>query len=195
MKLIGTLFIIILSASLSYAGINTLSPFSSTTWTANSAVQITISDDGKAPLMNTLHNITCDLYAGNSQNQVFVANIAKAVDCATTQSIPYTVSPTVGPEASCYFIRYTDGSNSSNIFYSGLFTIKGTAATQAPASSPASNPNPSPNSPSKSNSSPTASGTLKAPTAASSSSGDFNHPISNFAGLSLAIIAIAFTLL
>ncbi|CAG8810691.1 14066_t:CDS:2, partial [Racocetra persica] len=233
MKLIGTLFIIILSASLSYAGIYTTNPFSTTVWNGGDAVTITFNEDNKPPLINTLHNVTCDLFAGTSQ--VFVANIAKGVDCATTQSVPYTVPKTVGPEATCYFIKYTDSSNSSNVFYSALFTIKGisgsnfdpasvcnansTTANSAPASatptssSPATNavgnavatqpptvpPASKPTSPansapaSKANSSPTASGTLKAPTPASASSGDFNHPISNFAGLSLAIIAVALT--
>ncbi|CAG8789850.1 3875_t:CDS:2, partial [Racocetra fulgida] len=137
-------------------------------------------------------------------SQVFVANIAKNVDCATNQSIPYSVPKTVGitgsnfdPATVCNANSTTANAAPANATPASSATnVAGNAvATQPPTVPPASKPSSPANSApaSKANSSPTASGTLKAPTPASASSGDFNHPISNFAGLSLAIIAVALT--
>ncbi|CAG8737385.1 21097_t:CDS:2, partial [Gigaspora rosea] len=228
--------------SLVQAGVNTLYPYSSTPLTGGKNETIQIGDDGQPPPLNTLTAISCDLYIGNSQSQTLVKNIASGLDGAKTTQIPFFVDPTMGPSASCYFIKYTSG---SNIFYSGTFAINGlsgsipgfnpsvcnanttsnsttaspsaapsavVAATtpsapastapasaapaspsQASASKPSSPPSNASSAP-KSNSSPTSTGSIKTPTP-SSSSGDFNHPISNFAGLSLVIVAVAFTLL
>lgn len=225
------------------AGVKTLFPYASTPWTGGQNETIQIDDDGQQPPLNTLQGINCDLYVGNSQTQTLVKNIATGLS-GTTTKIPFFVDPNLGPEASCYFIKYTSG---SNIYYSGSFPIKGISGTipgfdpsvcsantttNSTTASPASTPSPAavvaattpsapassapasaaPASPSqasaskpssppsnaspapKSNSSPTSTGSIKTPTP-SSSSGDFNHPISNFAGLSLVIVAVAFTLL
>ncbi|CAG8515369.1 27343_t:CDS:2 [Dentiscutata erythropus] len=183
MKLIGTLFSTVFLVALVQAGINTLSPYSSTPWTGGQPQNIQIADDGQQPSLSSLHNITCDLYVGNSQAQFFAQNCATGVDGATTSTIACNVPATVGPVCSCYFIKYTSGNYTA---YSGSFTINGVSGTIQgfdPSMCTA-----------KPNASPAATGSVKTPTP-SSSSGDFNHPISNFAGLSLAIVAVAFTLL
>ncbi|CAG8470132.1 15228_t:CDS:2 [Gigaspora margarita] len=203
MKLIGILFTTIFLVSLVQAGIKTLFPYASTPWTGGQNETIQIDDDGQQPPLNTLQGINCDLYVGNSQTQTLVKNIATglsgisgtipgfdpSVCSANTTTNSTTASPASTPSPAAVVAATTPSAPASSAPASAAPASPSQASASKP-SSPPSNASPAP----KSNSSPTSTGSIKTPTP-SSSSGDFNHPISNFAGLSLVIVAVAFTLL
>ncbi|CAG8562360.1 16758_t:CDS:2 [Funneliformis caledonium] len=106
------------------AGITTNSPFQSVTWNGGEQENVVWADDGKAPALSKIGQVTIDLMAGGEENQVLVDNIGKAP--ATAKTISYKVPVTVGPPGDFYFIKYTSG---SYISYSGTFSIEGVKGT------------------------------------------------------------------
>jgi hypothetical protein len=107
------------------AGIYTNSPYEGIVWKAGTPCTINWADDNKAPLLAELDSLTIELYAGTEKYQHFVDTIATGVK-GTALTVPYTVSSTLGPEGSFYFIKYTQG---KYIFYSARFTITGITGT------------------------------------------------------------------
>jgi len=83
------------------------SPVATTTWTGGSTAVISWEDDGNAPLLATIGACSVGIYAGNSQQQTLLQEIVDSVNVATTASIQFTVDPTIGPDSSAYFVRFT----------------------------------------------------------------------------------------
>src|SRR5579871_6236507 len=83
------------------ANISTNTPFNGVTWNGGNVEKVAWSDDGKAPPLEQIGLTTVDLFAGNSNTQVLVANIGKVP--ATAKTISFNVPKNIGPPGDFYF--------------------------------------------------------------------------------------------
>jgi len=119
-----------------HANVFITEPTSSTSWPAGQVATITWQDDGITPNLTAFGPCTIGLYAGNQIQQTLLQTIATNVNVANAASQTWTPDPTVGPNFSNYFIRFTSNSlpnaNQSNAFaeaFSAKFTLTGMTGT------------------------------------------------------------------
>jgi len=119
-----------------HANVFVTEPTASTSWAAGQPVTITWQDDGNTPNLTAFGPCSIGLYAGSQTQQTLLQLIASNVNVASVSSQPFTPDPTVGPNYSSYFIRFTSNSlpnaNQSNAFaeaFSAKFTLTGMTGT------------------------------------------------------------------
>jgi len=83
------------------------SPTDTTTCTAGTSCSITWADQGGAPTLAQIGQVTVGLYTGNSQQQTLLQLITPTpINAATTSTIQFIPDLSVGPNSSLYFIRF-----------------------------------------------------------------------------------------
>lgn len=133
------LFVAVLAAvSPAAAELSVTAPIAGTTCTGGQVCQVAWEDNHTGVTLAQQGNCTVALYTGNSQQQTFLQPIAfpTAINVATTAAIQFTVDPTIGPNGSMYFIRFSSTSlqnpNSTGnpyLSFSAKFTLAGMSGT------------------------------------------------------------------
>jgi len=111
-SIIKALVAVLAASTPAFAELAVTAPVGTTTCTGGQTCQVTWEDDHTGVTLAQQGNCTIALYTGGAQQQTFLQPIVfpGSVNVSTTSSVSFTVDPTVGPNGSNYFIRFSSTS-------------------------------------------------------------------------------------
>ncbi|KAG0205365.1 hypothetical protein BGX28_003030 [Mortierella sp. GBA30] len=121
MKAVSTLAVLGAIASAATAFVNPTDPWSTSVWKPNTQVNITWTDDGKAPTLKTSPKVNIYFMTGSDLVQTQLAVIAENYDAFANSHILYNV-PVVDPPGQIYFLKFTSAT-SADMAFTTRFTV------------------------------------------------------------------------
>ncbi|CAE6433739.1 unnamed protein product [Rhizoctonia solani] len=106
-------------------------PVAGTVCEAGKPCVITWQDDGKAPDLPTFGDCSVGVFAGSSQQQSLIQNLA-VTNAQTAQTVQFVPDPAAGEDSTAYFIKMVSINTADPAMpqykataYSAMFTLKG----------------------------------------------------------------------
>jgi hypothetical protein len=136
--MIKVLVAVLAASSPAFAELSVTAPIGTTTCTGGQTCQVSWEDNHTGVSLAQQGNCTIALYTGGAQQQTFLQPIVSpnSVNVSTTASVEFTVDPTIGPNGSDYFIRFSSTSlanptsaGNPYLSFSAKFTLAGMSGT------------------------------------------------------------------
>jgi len=134
----SALLVLALASSVQ-ATVSVTAPVAATSLTGGQPSSITWQDNNVAPSLKDFGPAKISIYTGNAQQQTLLQDITDSLDVSTTNTLPFTPDPTIGPDSSQYFIRFEslslkDATNPQfpALAFSAKFTLGGMSGQFSP---------------------------------------------------------------
>jgi hypothetical protein len=135
---LSSVIVAVALAKSTFAAVSFTSPTATIGFNGGQSATIQWIEDGKTPLLSAYGPCILSIDTGNAQQQTNLQTINASLDPNATNSFPFTVDPTIGPNGSQYFIRLQSLNNKDPndptgllplLAFSHTFTLSGMTGT------------------------------------------------------------------